>query len=65
MTKAAARIWVIKALLIACGISFISFVLTPALGYPLDYVDSLDALKVLLPIFAGHVLKSNKEDAFR
>lgn len=55
MTRSSARIWIIEASLVAYAISFVFFVLAPALGYPLGYADSIDVLKVILPVFAGYL----------
>src|SRR4051794_26107909 len=55
MTPTAARIWLIKASLAAYGACFVFFVLAPALGYPLDYSEAIDVLKVIVPVFAGYL----------
>jgi Na+/citrate or Na+/malate symporter len=55
MTPTQARIWLIKASLAAFGCAFVFFVTAPALGYPLSYPDSINVMKIILPIFAGQI----------
>jgi hypothetical protein len=55
MTPTEARLWLIKASLVAYGCAFVFFVLAPAFGYPITYSDAINVLKIILPIFAGYL----------
>jgi hypothetical protein len=55
MNPAEARLWIVKASLVAYGLSFVFFVLAPALGYPMTYPDAINIVKIIVPVFAGYV----------
>jgi len=55
MTKQAARIWLIKASLSITGVTFVFFLLSPALGYPLSFEQSIRLLEIVTPVFLGYL----------
>ena len=55
MTPTEARLWIIKASLVAYSSIFVFFVLAPALGYPITYADAINILKIIVPIFASYL----------
>lgn len=50
-----ARSWIISAALIVTAATFIFFLASPAIGYPLDFEQALRMTEILLPVFVGYL----------
>jgi len=55
MTPEQARTWIIKYTIVLYVAFSIFFLLAPAVGYPLSYPDSINILKILLPMLLGYI----------
>jgi hypothetical protein len=49
------RNWIVLASLIACGATFVFFLLAPVFGYPLLWRESLRILELVVPVFLGYL----------
>jgi hypothetical protein len=55
MTINEARRFIITASLIATGATFVFFLVAPAVGYPLTWVDVPRVFEIILPVFLGYL----------
>jgi hypothetical protein len=55
VTVQQARNWVVLASLVACGATFVFFLLAPVFGYPLLWRESLRILELIVPVFLGYL----------
>lgn len=50
-----ARLWLVAASLLTSASLIVFFLLAPAVGYPLEFSQSLRILEIVLPVFLGYL----------
>lgn len=55
MLPTTARLWLVAASLLMSGSLIVFFLLAPAIGYPLEFAQSLRILEIVLPVFLGYL----------
>jgi hypothetical protein len=50
-----ARIWLIKASLSMTALTFIFFIIAPAVGYPLTFEQAIRQIEIVSPVFVGYL----------
>jgi hypothetical protein len=55
VTLDSARRWLILASLTACGLIFVFILISPLLGYPLEWSQTLRIIEVVVPVFLGYL----------
>ncbi len=55
MTNESARRWLVLASLVAIAVVFAFFVMAPAIGFPLTFVQSRGLLEIVAPVFLGYL----------
>lgn len=55
MTVAIARRWLVFASLLVTGVTFVFFLVAPAVGYPLTWEQSIRVFEIVIPVFLGYL----------
>ena len=55
LTPSSARRWLVSTTLLLTGVILLFFLLSPFVGYPLEFSQSMRMLEIVLPVFFGYL----------